>query len=77
MRDEVLRHKNTVNKYLGRYGQMSRFEAEELEGAYEEIRRIQDRCFHEFQSGPLFTSDEWVCDYCGISRDKVTTEEVA
>jgi hypothetical protein len=73
MREEVLQYRRVIGKYLGRYGLLSSREAAELAEAYEAVRQIQDRCFHEFQSTPLFTSNGWICEYCGFTR--LTPEE--
>ncbi len=68
MREEVLKHQQVIQKYLGRYSLMGPTEANELEEAYREMRTIQERCYHEFNREQLFTSDEWVCEYCGAIK---------
>lgn len=69
MREEVMVHQEVIHKYLGRYGLVAANEATELEDAYAQLREIQNRCLHQFHRSALFTSDRFVCDYCGLTAD--------
>jgi hypothetical protein len=66
-----------IQKYLGRYGLISDREAQELEEAYAQLKQIQERCFHQFRSGTLFTTDSQVCEYCGFLRDGTEKREAS
>jgi len=71
MHEELLVHQRVIRQYLGRYGFLSPCEALELEQAYDEVKSIQEHCFHQFHPSSLFTSDALACDYCGLVKPKL------
>lgn len=59
-----------INKYIGRYGNLSTHEAKELEEAYEDLKEAQRTCSHSFNEFTCFSSKMMQCKYCYLEMDK-------
>jgi len=59
-----------ISKYTGRYGNLSKCEAEELQKAYEDIKELQNQCCHNFNEFICFSSKVMQCKYCMLEMEK-------
>ena len=62
--DKVRRARETIEKYLGRYGLLAPEESDEIERAYAALREAQWNCHHTMEPYTSFSKSVRKCRYC-------------